>query len=376
MATKRKIILAAEIFPPDIGGPAGYASQLATELVTSGFAVRVLTYGEVRQKFNFPVFYVSRQIPFGLRQLIYGFKLLVIGWSADLVYAQGPSVGPAAWLLKIFRHTPVVIKYVGEQSWQQLRVKGSHIGFAEYMLDYGKFWDLKIWWIQKWQKIALLHTNQVVTPSLYLKNVLAKYLSVPEQKIQVIANGVNIANTKSDTKIDRTVLFVGRLENWKGLDTLLSAMAELSDWQLVVVGDGHERTVYEQLARKLNVASRVRFTGAVGREKVEHNIQAAYCLVLDSEYEGMPHTVLEAWAQGLPVIVSDFPANTELVEHLVTGLVIKQGQVADLVKAIQLLFSDKKLYTKIVHNSLLRVKQYKQGLIFEKTVSNLRTFMN
>jgi len=64
------IVIAAEIFPPDIGGPATYARQLAAALRAQGHAVRVITYGELKQSFPFPVTYVSRRIPFFLRQFV------------------------------------------------------------------------------------------------------------------------------------------------------------------------------------------------------------------------------------------------------------------------------------------------------------------
>jgi len=307
MNKKTKIIIAAEIFPPDIGGPASYGSKLAEELVKRGYKTRVVTYGETKQDFGFKVSYVSRKIPFLLRQIIYGVKLLFIARGAKVVYAQGPSVGPAAILVKWLRFKRVVVKYVGDQSWQQIRVKGSTVPFEEYMDSYGKkWWDVKTWWIQRWQKFSLKKADAVITPSLYLKAVLVKYLNIDHSKIMVIPNAPVVHKTSTNLQPQQKVLYLGRVENWKGIEALLEAMADLQEYKLLIAGAGSKLADYKQLAHDKKLDDEVEFVGQVSHDKLQEYFKQCFCYILGSEYEGMPHTVLEAWAHGLPVIVSDF----------------------------------------------------------------------
>ncbi len=110
------------------------------------------------------------------------------------------------------------------------------------------------------------------------------------------------------------VLFVGRLSAEKGVRTLLEAWrrADLADLRLVVVGGGALETEL-----RMGNWPRVEFRGAVPVEEVRRLMLSARALVLPSEcYEGMPMSVLEAYAAGLPVMASDLGAMTEIVGPL------------------------------------------------------------
>lgn len=113
-------------------------------------------------------------------------------------------------------------------------------------------------------------------------------------------------------KGSRILLFLGRLHPKKGLPALLQAMAlaprnVLSDWHLVVVGwdqIGH-RVELERLATEIGISGQVHFTGPLfGAEKYAA-LNAADAFILPSHSEGLPMSVLEAWAFGLPVLMTD-----------------------------------------------------------------------
>lgn len=112
----------------------------------------------------------------------------------------------------------------------------------------------------------------------------------------------------------RIVLFVGRLANGKGLDTLIDAFAMLSprepDATLVLVGGGDQRDALARRAARRGIGAQVHFAGPVPWEAVPEWMRAADVLALASEGEGMPNTVREALACGRPVVttaVGDLP---------------------------------------------------------------------
>ncbi len=370
-----KIILACEIFPPDIGGPATYATQLAEALVNSGHSVRVITYGEIKKQYPYPVTYISRRIPFFLRQFVYFFRLWIMSKHTDVIYAQGPSVGPAAIFLKRLRETHVVVKYVGDQSWQQVRMHGETIGFEEYMKSYGRVpygWKIRL--IQRWQKFSLQNADRIVVPSEYLKHVVVDYFGVVPEQVTVIPNGVGMNNgvLRHAQNDSRNILYIGRIENWKGLDTLIEALRLLPlEYTATIVGDGSEKKNLKLQVTSYKLQDRISFIGRIPHGELEQYFSNALCLYEGTQYEGMPHIVLESWSFGVPVVVSDFPANIELVKDGETGLVFKLGDASDLASKIQTLDSDRALWNQLSRAGFEEHKKYDKHKTMKQTLEYL-----
>ncbi|MBQ9566220.1 MAG: glycosyltransferase family 4 protein [Synergistaceae bacterium] len=119
-------------------------------------------------------------------------------------------------------------------------------------------------------------------------------------------------------------LFVGYLARRKGLDVALRALGELKDrdWTLDVLGDGAQREEWTALARELGLEGRITFHGF--RDDAEEWMSRSGCLLFPSYEEGLPLTVLEALAVGLPVLASDI----EPLRPLASGPLIPPGDVA------------------------------------------------
>lgn len=238
--------------------------------------------------------------------------------------------------------------------------KGNTVGFEEYMETFGKkFWDIKTWFIQRWQRFAFKHADAVITPSNYLKHILYSRLNVNGEDIHVISNSVSVPDSPVlPNPESKQVLYFGRVENWKGIEALIDAIEDMPDYTLVVAGDGHMRPAYERIVKRKKLESRVTFAGRIAHDQLKKYFSESLCYVLGSEYEGMPFSVLEAWAHRLPVVVSDFPANTELVTDEETGLVFSYGNTVELKTAISRLAVNTDLREKLVQNAFVKVKEY------------------
>lgn len=145
---------------------------------------------------------------------------------------------------------------------------------------------------------------------------------VAPERVHVIPNGVETRlfapnpAVRRDVRVkldvgadDPVVISVSRLHRLKGLDLSLRGFACLASRspgaRFLIVGDGPERTSLEDLSRELGVGPRVWFLGATDRETVARYLQAADVLLFTTRHrEGLPLSVLEALASGLPVIVS------------------------------------------------------------------------
>jgi glycosyltransferase involved in cell wall biosynthesis len=133
---------------------------------------------------------------------------------------------------------------------------------------------------------------------------------------------------------------VGRLKRPKDPLTLVRAVAllEPGSCSALLVGDGPERRRVEAEARRLGVAGAVRLAGE--RRDVRELLAGADVFVLASQSEGLPMSILEAMAAGLPVVASSVGGVAELVEHRVSGLLVPPGDPPALARALGELIRD------------------------------------
>jgi glycosyltransferase involved in cell wall biosynthesis len=134
------------------------------------------------------------------------------------------------------------------------------------------------------------------------------------------------------------VVSVGRLKAPKDFTTLLDALARVQGYEAVVVGDGPERAMLQARLESLGIGGSVSFEGE--RDDVPALLSASDCFVLSSSSEGMPISVLEAMAAGLPVVASDVGGVHELVADGVTGTLVPAGEAAALAAALEPLLAD------------------------------------
>jgi len=142
-----------------------------------------------------------------------------------------------------------------------------------------------------------------------------------------------------------TLLFVGRLVGYKGVEVLLRALPGL-DADTVIVGDGPRRAALESMAAELGVSDRVQFLGAVGDDELLAWYHACDALVLPSitRQEAFGMVQLEAMLCGRPVVSTDLGTGVSWVnQHERTGLVVRPGDTGALHAALSRLTRDVEL---------------------------------
>jgi glycosyltransferase involved in cell wall biosynthesis len=162
----------------------------------------------------------------------------------------------------------------------------------------------------------------------------------------VIRNAVDVAGAPRGPAASRErplIVAVGRLKAPKDFLTLVRALAKLvpDSFDAVIVGDGPDRTLLEDEIARLDLAGRVRLAGE--RRDVPELLAAADVFALSSSSEGMPVSVLEAMAAGLPVVASRVGGVPEQVVDGETGLLVDAGDVEDLAEALARLVGDGEL---------------------------------
>jgi glycosyltransferase involved in cell wall biosynthesis len=133
------------------------------------------------------------------------------------------------------------------------------------------------------------------------------------------------------------LICVARLSPVKRIDLLLEALALLPAagpaWKCTIVGGGRLEAELRHQADALGLTSRVEFSGQVS--DVRPFLQSADLCVLSSEKEGLPLSLIEAMAFGLPCVVTDVGGNREIVLHQKTGLLVEFGSPKALSSAIE-----------------------------------------
>lgn len=184
---------------------------------------------------------------------------------------------------------------------------------------------VKRWMIER----VLADTKVLVQSEAIRRDVHAEY---PDTDLTVLGNGVDIPDETADGD---AVIFVGRLKEWKGLDVLINALSG-TDERLLVVGDGPERERLESLASSKNVSAE--FVGMVDPDEVGSYLQRGKLFVLPSTgSEGLPNSLLEAMAAGLPVVATDTGGVADVVDDGVNGYVVTPGdsnELRDRIKRI------------------------------------------
>lgn len=136
------------------------------------------------------------------------------------------------------------------------------------------------------------------------------------------------------------VLFCGRLTREKGIDTMVRALADLSEVPLKVVGAGMYDSQARRLARELG-ADNIEFLGFRREEEVRRLVQGCRFMIVPSEwYENAPMSVLEAFACGKPVVGTRIGGIPEMVQTGETGLLAEPGDAAGLRHAVGDLWQD------------------------------------
>jgi glycosyltransferase involved in cell wall biosynthesis len=167
-------------------------------------------------------------------------------------------------------------------------------------------------------------------------------------EIAVVPNGVELDRLTPGTRAGRfpepTLLYVGRLKRYKGIDLLLRAAAHLRDRgsrvRLLVAGRGEHRGRLEKLRSRLDLGDSVEFLGYVAEDEKIRLFQRSWIHVLTSPKEGWGISILEAAACGTPTIASNSPGLRDAVQDGKTGLLVHHGDVAALASAISGLLAD------------------------------------
>jgi glycosyltransferase involved in cell wall biosynthesis len=304
-----RIVIASGIWPPDVGGPATHSPELAAYLAGRGHDVEVLTTASAPPAPQpYPVRWVPRSRPPGVRHLEYAARLAARSRGADAVYVNSVLTRGA-----FASRAPAVVKLTDDPAYERARRLGLFAGDLDAFQRHRG--GLRVAVLRRARDAALRRAAKVLCPSRYLAGLAAAW-GVEPARIEVVENAIPETGAVGESRYATggpLFAFAGRLGPAKALDVLLRALAEVEDASLVLAGDGPERTALERLAAELGLAGRVTFAGPLPRSEVLALHRAADAAVLSSAWENFPHAVVEALAVGTPVVSTDVGGVAEVV---------------------------------------------------------------
>ncbi len=176
------------------------------------------------------------------------------------------------------------------------------------------------------------------------RDVISQY-HVPEDKIVTIPNGVDVSKFKPSTCESKTIIFVGRLHERKGIDKLLEnfskVVLEEPEAKLKIVGSGEDEMRLKALAKKLNLNKRnVEFTGFISENDLYGMYTSASIFALPSYYEGFGIVLIEAMSAGLPLVSVKTGGAVEVIKEDKNGYVVDYNNMHE---ALLKLLNDKDL---------------------------------
>lgn len=269
------------------------ASVFSKEAKKTGATVEVLNFGN----------------PYDLSQVV-GLFHLIRKYRPDIIHTHGYKSNTLGFLLSRPFGIPIVTTVHG--LYQNSAKTHVHVNLS---LRFLKYFDAVI--------AVSDNIRDQLTPLHVPSNKVITIHNVPPRIAVMAVDNRSLFRKEIGIRDDEKMIgFVGRLERVKGCDLLIEAVSKLVlrgfHSQLVIVGEGPEKETLMQMVKNLGLGGNVHFCGF--REDINNVYQSLDMLVLPSRHEGIPLVMLEAMAQGVPIVATRVGGIPEVITDGVQGL--------------------------------------------------------
>lgn len=345
-----RVLIATGLYPPEIGGPATYAKLFEEQLPKYGIEVFVLPFSTVRS------------LPPIIRHVAYAWLLAQRIHNADLVLVQDTvSTGLPVAIISMLAGKRFVVRVPGDYAWEQgiqrFGVKDSLDNFQK------RSFGLAVGILRAVQRFVVNRAHRVIAPSEYLAKIVSTW-SLRIKSIDVIYNGIVLAEMLPPTRESNLIVSSGRLVPWKGFGDLIDIVAAHPEWRLEILGDGPQYRELKEQIQKSGSESRITLRGRVSQTQARETFAEATVFALNSRYEGLSHTLVEAMSVGTPVVATRAGGNPEVVKDGVNGILIDASDKMALESALTNVLSDAELRRRLGAAASERAKDFS----IEKTV--------
>lgn len=319
-----RVLVTVGIFPPDIGGPATFVPKIAKYFQDElNYEIEILTLSDNKNSNindDFSVKRIDRNLPIIYRWLKTIFTIYKMGKNKDLIFVNG--LGTETTIANIFLKKKIIRKIVGDPVWERAYSKAKiSESFDEFQVkNYGFSISLQ----KKVRSFSIKKSDIVVTPSQHLKNFILNLGF--KNKIEIINNGVFIPeeNTNIFTNDQINITIVSRLVSHKNIKKIIRAISDLNDplIYLNIIGDGPELNQLQKISLESNNKDNIIFHGKLNRDDINHIFLNSDIYIQASNYEGLPHSLLEAMSYGIPVLCTPVGECKEILGNEDRGYIL------------------------------------------------------
>ncbi len=275
-------------------------------------------------------------------------------------------------------HTPVG-GVLGRLAARQARKKGTRVIYTAHGFHFYKGAPLKNWlFYYPVEKLCSHFTDVLITINkedfeFAKKKMRAKQLEyVPgvgidvEKFSQENSSDTDLRKTYKISENEKIILSVGELNENKNQKVIVRSLTfdDMEKVHYLIAGDGEKRLWLEEYATELGVNSRVHFLGY--RRDIESLLKNVDAFVFPSYREGLPVSLMEAMASGIPMIASKVRGNVDLVEDGINGFLCDPDDAEDFAKKINLVLSDNQLAERFSEENKERIKNLDQKIVTEE----------
>jgi glycogen(starch) synthase len=228
--------------------------------------------------------------------------------------------------------------------------------------------------------------DRVITCSYYMREQVADIFGVPEDRIEVIPNGIDPGDLPAPPGLEldrlrgefaapdeRLVLLIGRLVYEKGFQIALEAMPELiarcPGTRFLVAGSGTHEAALRRQAAELGLTEHGTFLGWIGDDVLHSLYRIADVCVVPSIYEPFGLVALEAMASGCPCIVADTGGLREVVPHDEAGLRFRSRDPRSLARMVARVLGDADLRERLVAEASEHVLRFDWNDVAARTAA-------
>ena len=319
-----RVLVTVGIFPPDIGGPATFVPKIAKYFQDElNYEIEILTLSDNKNSNindDFSVKRIDRNLPIIYRWLKTIFTIYKLGKNKDLIFVNG--LGTETTIANIFLKKKIIRKIVGDPVWERAYSKAKiSESFDEFQVkNYGFSISLQ----KKVRSFSIKKSDIVVTPSKHLKNFILNLGF--KNKIEIINNGVFIPeeNTNIFTNDQINITIVSRLVSHKNIEKIIKAISDLNSplINLNIIGDGPELNQLQKISLESNNKDNIIFHGKLNRDEIDHIFLNSDIYIQASNYEGLPHSLLEAMSYGIPVLCTPVGECKEILGNEDRGYIL------------------------------------------------------
>ena len=319
-----RVLVTVGIFPPDIGGPATFVPKIAKYFQDElNYEIEILTLSDNKNSNindDFSVKRIDRNLPIIYRWLKTIFTIYKLGKNKDLIFVNG--LGTEATIANIFLNKKIIRKIVGDPVWERAYSKAKiSESFDEFQV---KNYGFSISFQKKVRSFSIKKSDIVVTPSQHLKNFILNLGF--KNKIEIINNGVFIPeeNTNIFTNDQINITIVSRLVSHKNIEKIIKEISDLNSplINLNIIGDGPELNQLQKISLESNNKDNIIFHGKLNRDEIDHIFLNSDIYIQASNYEGLPHSLLEAMSYGIPVLCTPVGECKEILGNEDRGYIL------------------------------------------------------